>query len=315
MSHPRQDPDRPRGHGSPPRRFPHGAHGPPYRRATAGRRVRGRPARPARRRLRPADEPGRDQPDWGDRDKPYSDEVRAHMRRILDAGLVVAVFPVYWQGARPPQGLDRPGLELYGFAYGRSKPRLAGKRMLWLGLAGATSDNPVTDGMRAVLETNLSEGIAYYCGFSHSSVALLPTPRSARSDSTPRGTCWSATRSREPNARRSTPSSTAARGRPWKASSRPSRWRAEDHPDHGGRPPRGPAHRRPVRRCPDRRSMSPAPHTPTAHRGPAGRRPHRPAPRGPASPSPEQVVRHAARAGHDLQVEPVEQLVGGLPQP
>ncbi|CAM5386948.1 hypothetical protein STENM223S_01849 [Streptomyces tendae] len=29
-------------------------------------------------------------------------------------------------------------------------------------------------GCVAVLETNLSEGIAYYCGFSHSSVALLP---------------------------------------------------------------------------------------------------------------------------------------------
>lgn len=26
--------------------------------------------------------------------------------------------------------------------------------------------------------------------------------------------------------------------------------------------------------------------------------------------SPEQVVRHAARAGHDLKMEPVEQLIG-----
>lgn len=30
--------------------------------------------------------------------------------------------------------------------------------------------------------------------------------------------------------------------------------------------------------------------------------------------SPEEVVRHPARAGNDLQVEPVEQLVGGLPE-
>ncbi|MEW5660458.1 NAD(P)H-dependent oxidoreductase, partial [Streptomyces cinereoruber] len=37
-----------------------------------------------------------DQPDWGDREKPYSDEAHAHMRRILDADVVVAVFPVYW---------------------------------------------------------------------------------------------------------------------------------------------------------------------------------------------------------------------------
>ncbi|GGW16271.1 NADPH oxidoreductase [Streptomyces capoamus] len=115
-----------------------------------------------------------DQPDWGDRDKPYSDEVRAHMQRILDADLVIAVFPVYWQSvpALLKGWIDR--VWNYGFAYGRSKPRLAGKRMLWLGLAGVTSGDPVTEGMRAVLETNLSEGIAYYCGFSHSTVALLP---------------------------------------------------------------------------------------------------------------------------------------------
>ncbi|GAA3082533.1 hypothetical protein GCM10020000_80690 [Streptomyces olivoverticillatus] len=33
------------------------------------------------------------------------------------------------------------------------------------------------------------------------------------------------------------------------------------------------------------------------------------------SPPPEQVVRNAARAGHDLEMEPVEQLIGGLPEP
>ncbi|MFC7976835.1 NAD(P)H oxidoreductase [Streptomyces cinereoruber] len=114
-----------------------------------------------------------DQPDWGDREKPYSDEAHAHMRRILDADVVVAVFPVYWQSvpALLKGWIDR--VWNYGFAYGRSKPRLAGKRMLWLALAGATSDDPVVEGMQAVLETNLSEGIAYYCGFSQSTVGLL----------------------------------------------------------------------------------------------------------------------------------------------
>lgn len=114
-----------------------------------------------------------DQPDWGNREKAYSDEVHAHMRRILDADVVVAVFPVYWQSvpAILKGWIDR--VWNYGFAYGRSKPRLAGKRMLWLGLAGATADDPVVEGMRSVLETNLSEGIAYYCGFSRSTVGLL----------------------------------------------------------------------------------------------------------------------------------------------
>ncbi|WP_328876870.1 NAD(P)H oxidoreductase [Streptomyces sp. NBC_00299] len=114
-----------------------------------------------------------DQPDWGNREKAYSDEAHAHMQRILDADVVVAVFPVYWQNvpAILKGWIDR--VWNYGFAYGRSKPRLADKRMLWLGLAGATADDPIVEGMQALLETNLSKGIAYYCGFSHSTVGLL----------------------------------------------------------------------------------------------------------------------------------------------
>ncbi|WP_433544220.1 NAD(P)H oxidoreductase (plasmid) [Streptomyces sp. CA-294286] len=114
-----------------------------------------------------------DEPDWADREKSYSDETQAHMQRILDAEVVVAVFPVYWQSvpALLKGWIDR--VWNYGFAYGRSKPRLAGKRMLWLGLAGATADDPIVEGMHAVLETNLSEGIASYCGFSRSTVGLL----------------------------------------------------------------------------------------------------------------------------------------------
>jgi putative NADPH-quinone reductase len=114
-----------------------------------------------------------DQPDWGDREKPYSDEVHAHMRRILVADVVVVVFPVYWQSvpAILKGWIDRVGN--YGFAYGRSKPRLAGKRILWLGLAGATADDPVVEGMQTLLEASLSDGIAYYCGFTHSTIGLL----------------------------------------------------------------------------------------------------------------------------------------------
>ncbi|MEU9000455.1 NAD(P)H oxidoreductase [Streptomyces sp. NPDC059982] len=114
-----------------------------------------------------------DQPDWGNREKPYSDETHLHMRRILDADVVIAVFPVYWQGlpAILKGWIDR--VWNYGFAYGRSKPRLAGKRMLWLALGGATSDDPIAESMQSVLEAGLSDGIAYYCGFSRSTVGLL----------------------------------------------------------------------------------------------------------------------------------------------
>lgn len=114
-----------------------------------------------------------DQPDWGNREKRYSEETHAHMRRILNADVIVAVFPVYWQSvpAVLKGWIDR--VWNYGFAYGRSKPRLAGKRMLWLALAGATTDDPFAESMQSVLEANLSDGIAYYCGFSRSTVGLL----------------------------------------------------------------------------------------------------------------------------------------------
>jgi putative NADPH-quinone reductase len=82
-----------------------------------------------------------DLPEWGNREKTYSPEVENHMRRVLAADVIVAVFPVYWvQVPAILKGwIDR--VWNYGFAYGRSKPRLAGKRMLWLGLAGAADDD------------------------------------------------------------------------------------------------------------------------------------------------------------------------------
>lgn len=115
-----------------------------------------------------------DLPDWNNREKTYSPEVERHMRRILDAEVIVAVFPVYWMQvpAILKGWIDR--VWNYGFAYGRSKPRLAGKRMLWLGLAGAADDDEVVALMQQSLSAQLDDGIAYYCGLTHSSVGLLP---------------------------------------------------------------------------------------------------------------------------------------------
>ncbi|MFX0577934.1 NAD(P)H oxidoreductase [Nocardia nepalensis] len=121
-----------------------------------------------------------DQPDWGNRDKIFSPEVEEHMRRILAADIIIAAFPVYW--AYTPAILkgwiDR--VWNYGFAYGRSKPRLAGKRMLWLGLAGVAADDPTVDFMQQALDSQLSGGIAYYCGLTHSIVGLLPDAEERR---------------------------------------------------------------------------------------------------------------------------------------
>ncbi|MEU6584973.1 NAD(P)H oxidoreductase [Nocardia sp. NPDC046763] len=121
-----------------------------------------------------------DQPDWGNREKTYSPEVHAHMDRILAADVVVAVFPVYWASvpALLKGWIDR--VWNYGFAYGRSKPRLAGKRMLWLGLAGVAAGDPTVEFMQQSLEGQLNMGIAYYCGFSYSAVGLLPDAEERR---------------------------------------------------------------------------------------------------------------------------------------
>ncbi|WP_308248666.1 MULTISPECIES: NAD(P)H-dependent oxidoreductase [unclassified Nocardia] len=115
-----------------------------------------------------------DQPDWGDRDKRYSPGTEAHMRRLLTAEVVVVVFPVYWQSVPATLKGWIDSVWNYGFAYGRSKPRLAGKRILWLGLAGATAGDEILPGMQQLLEAQLSAGLAYYSGFADSRVGLLP---------------------------------------------------------------------------------------------------------------------------------------------
>jgi putative NADPH-quinone reductase len=114
-----------------------------------------------------------DQPDWDDRDKVYSPEVQAHMERLVAADLVVPVFPVYWNSlpALLKGWIDR--VWNYGFAYGRSKPRLAGKRMLWLGLAGATEGDEYWAWMKENLDRTLRQGISFYNGITDAAVEVL----------------------------------------------------------------------------------------------------------------------------------------------
>ncbi|MFD0151002.1 NAD(P)H oxidoreductase [Streptomyces sp. NPDC055721] len=118
--------------------------------------------------LRPADEP-----DWEDREKRYSPEVHAHMDRILAADDIVIVFPVWWMA--PPAVLkgwiDR--VWNYGFAYGRSRPRLAAKRMLWLALMGNPAQEIEDLGLSTVLDAQLRVGVSEYCGIKDSSVRIV----------------------------------------------------------------------------------------------------------------------------------------------
>ncbi|MFD7959338.1 NAD(P)H oxidoreductase [Streptomyces zaomyceticus] len=118
--------------------------------------------------LRPADEP-----DWEDREKVYSPEVHAHMERVLAADDIVVVFPVWWFS--PPAivkgWIDR--VWNYGFAYGRSRPRLAGKRLLWLALMGGTPEEIETLGMTDALGLMLVTGISTFCGLPDATLRVL----------------------------------------------------------------------------------------------------------------------------------------------
>ncbi|MEU9605990.1 NAD(P)H oxidoreductase [Streptomyces sp. NPDC048057] len=119
-------------------------------------------------RLTPVDEP-----DWEDREKRYSPEVHRHMDRVAAADDVVVVFPVWWFSvpAQLKGWIDR--VWNYGFAYGRSTPRLAGKRMVWLGLAGDTAERYEATGLGAALDTQLRVGVSEFCGITDATVRLL----------------------------------------------------------------------------------------------------------------------------------------------
>ncbi|MEU0939133.1 NAD(P)H oxidoreductase [Embleya sp. NPDC005971] len=124
-----------------------------------------------------------DEPDWADRDKVYSAEVRAHMARIEAADTIVVVFPVWWFGlpALLQGWIDR--VWNHGFAYGRSRPRLAGKRMLWLGLTGYSHEHFAKGGWDDLLDRRLRIGISDFAGIEetrvhlfHDTLATAPTP-------------------------------------------------------------------------------------------------------------------------------------------
>ncbi|MYV99561.1 NAD(P)H oxidoreductase [Streptomyces sp. SID3343] len=119
-------------------------------------------------RMTPADEP-----DWSDRDKRYSPQVRAHMGRVEAADTIVVVFPVWWFGlpALLKGWIDR--VWNHGFAYGRSRPRLAGKRMQWIGLAGYSSEHFAEGGWDDLIDRRLRVGISNFCGIEDAHVHLV----------------------------------------------------------------------------------------------------------------------------------------------
>lgn len=114
-----------------------------------------------------------DEPDWTNRDKSYSAGTQAHMRRVEAADVIVVVFPVWWFGlpAILKGWIDR--VWNHGFAYGRSTPRLRGKRLTWIGLAGYPEEHFTSAGWDESLTRTLTAGIANFCGIDDVAVHLV----------------------------------------------------------------------------------------------------------------------------------------------
>ncbi|OLT31087.1 NADPH oxidoreductase [Actinomadura sp. CNU-125] len=114
-----------------------------------------------------------DEPDWTDPGKEYSPDATAHMGRLAAADTVVVVFPVWWFGlpAILKGWVDR--VWNHGFAYGGGRSRLAGKRMVWIGLAGYSRDHFAEAGWDRSVEHRLRDGIARFCGIEDVSVHLV----------------------------------------------------------------------------------------------------------------------------------------------
>lgn len=113
-----------------------------------------------------------DEPDWENPKKLYSEVVEQQVLRAQNADYIIVVFPVWWFGlpALLKGYFDR--VWNFGRMYGNDQPANV-KGMLWLGLAGLPEESFTKRGYDTSLALLLNEGIAGYCGISHSETVLL----------------------------------------------------------------------------------------------------------------------------------------------
>ena len=112
-----------------------------------------------------------DEPDWGDPDKTYSDDVQREMRRVERNEATVMVFPVYWWSmpALLKGWIDRVWNN--GWAYGERK--FPQKRVWMIGIAGGLEPSYAKRGYDTAIQTQLDVGILDYCGVRERRLQLL----------------------------------------------------------------------------------------------------------------------------------------------
>lgn len=116
--------------------------------------------------------PEADEPEWGDVDKRYSQEVMELAERTKSADAIVFVFPVWWYSvpAILKGYIDR--VWNFGLFYGEGRRSgIAAAR--WIGLAGESEAAFAKRNYTEMITHHLNVGIAGLCGVGDSRVELL----------------------------------------------------------------------------------------------------------------------------------------------
>lgn len=112
-----------------------------------------------------------DEPEFGDPNKMYSEEVQREMERIKKHDAIIFVFPVWWHSipAILKGYIDR--VFNNGFAYGTSK--LPIDKIRWVALAADSRYGFKKRGYQLMMEHQLNIGIADYVGVPDSEIHFL----------------------------------------------------------------------------------------------------------------------------------------------
>jgi NAD(P)H dehydrogenase (quinone) len=113
----------------------------------------------------------KDEPDWDNPDKTYSEEVIHEMKRIESSEALVYIFPVWWYSmpAILKGYIDR--VWNYGFAYGPNK--LPVQKIRWIAMVGETEKQFKKRNYHLMMEHHLNIGLADFCGVSDSKVHFM----------------------------------------------------------------------------------------------------------------------------------------------
>jgi NAD(P)H dehydrogenase (quinone) len=119
--------------------------------------------------------PVADEPDYGDPDKIYSEEVRGEMTRIERNDAIALFFPIWWWSAPAmlKGWIDR--VWNYGWAYGwgDTKSHIPLDKALIVALGGSPQEDFTSGGYDELLDRQMRLGLMEYCGIDDVKLEII----------------------------------------------------------------------------------------------------------------------------------------------